>query len=91
MQLRVFFYPGVRRRKEVGGLAAIRGLGGGERSPSHSRCGRGGSSLRPAPCEDLRRVPTGQRTGDNQQRFIWLPASNMNIRAGLKYRVESLS
>ena len=51
----------------------------------------GGSSLRPAPCEDPRRVPTGQRTGDNQQRFIWLPASNMNNLAGLKYRVESLS
>ena len=54
MQLRVFFYPGVRRRKEVGGLAAIRGLGGGERSPSHSRCGRGDPSLRTAPCEDPR-------------------------------------
>ncbi len=48
MQLRVFFYPGVRRRKEVGGLAAIRGLGGGERSPSHSRC-RGKGALLCAP------------------------------------------
>ena len=70
MQLRVFFYPGVRRRKEAGGLAAIRGLGGGERSPSHSRCrGKGGSSLRTAPGEDPRRVPTEQRNEGDQCRI----------------------
>ena len=31
--------------------------------PAHSRCrGKGGSSLRTAPCEDPRRMPTGRRS-----------------------------
>ena len=62
---------GVMNRNDKAGcgcgrVVAVQGMNA---NPLPQSVRGGGSSLRTAPCEDLRRVPTGRRTG-NDQRFI---------------------